>query len=301
MKDLIERIGRLKNERHALILAHLYQPAEVQDVADRVGDSLELARYAVTTDAEVIVLAGVRFMAESAKLLNPGRTVLLPAEGAGCPMADMIDDEELRTLKAQHPGAVVVCYVNSTAAVKAESDICCTSSNALKVVQSIPADREIIFVPDRNLGGYAAEQSGRQLILHPGYCPTHQRLLPEMVTAVRKEHPGAPFMAHPECTAEVRGMADLVGSTAQIIEACRTRPEKEFVIGTENGILHGLRHVRPDARFFPVSETHGICPNMKKTTLELIRSALETNRHEIRIPAEIAERARLPLERMLAL
>ena len=301
MKDLIERIGRLKNERHALILAHLYQPAEVQEIADRVGDSLELARYAVTTEAEVIVLAGVRFMAESAKLLNPGQTVLLPAEGAGCPMADMIDDQTLRSLKAEHPRAVVVCYVNSTAAVKAESDICCTSSNALKVVQSIPQDREIIFVPDRNLGGYAAEQSGRQLILYPGYCPTHQRLLPEMVVAIRNEHPGAPFMAHPECTAEVRGMADLVGSTAQIIEACRTRPEKEFIIATENGILHGLGKVRPDARFFPVSETHGICPNMKKTTLELIRSALETNRHEIRIPEGIAERARLPLERMLAL
>ena len=284
----IERIRDSK--RRALILAHLYQPAEVQDVADRVGDSLELARFAVTTDAEVIVLAGVRFMAESAKLLNPERTVLLPAEGAGCPMADMIDDQELRVLKAQHPGAVVVCYVNSTAAVKAESDICCTSSNAVKVMQSIPADREIIFVPDRNLGGYAAGQSGRNLILHPGYCPTHQRLLPEMVEAVRREHPGASCMVHPECTAEVRGMADLVGSTAQIIEACRKRPEKEFIIGTENGILHALGKVRPDADFIPVSGIHGICPNMKKTSLELIAERRGRNQHEILIPEEIAQR-----------
>lgn len=298
---LVERIFQAKKERGALILAHLYQPAEVQDIADRVGDSLELARHAVTTEASLIVLAGVRFMAESAKLLNPEKTVLLPAADAGCPMADMLDDAQLRQLKAAHPGAVVVCYVNSTAAVKAESDICCTSSNAVRVVQSIAQDKEVIFVPDRNLGQYVAEQSGRRLILHPGYCPTHQRLLPEMVESVQKKYPGAPVLAHPECTTAVRAMAALVGSTAQIIEACRTRPEREFIIATENGILHALGKVRPDARFFPVSESLGICPNMKKTSLELIMQALEHNRNEITIPNEIAQRARLPLERMLAL
>lgn len=298
---LVERILQAKKERGALILAHLYQPAEVQDIADRVGDSLELARHAVTTEASLIVLAGVRFMAESAKLLNPEKTVLLPAADAGCPMADMLDDAQLRQLKAAHPGAVVVCYVNSTAAVKAESDICCTSSNAVRVVQSIAQDKEVIFVPDRNLGQYVAEQSGRRLILHPGYCPTHQRLLPEMVESVQKKYPGAPVLAHPECTTAVRAMAALVGSTAQIIEACRTRPEREFIIATENGILHALGKVRPDARFFPVSESLGICPNMKKTSLELIMQALEHNRNEITIPNEIAQRARLPLERMLAL
>lgn len=301
MNALIERICQIREKRKALILAHLYQPGEVQDVADRVGDSLELARYAAETDADVIVLAGVRFMAESAKLLNPSKTVLLPAAGAGCPMADMLDDAQLRELKAAHPGAAVVCYVNSTAAVKAESDICCTSSNAVRVVQSIPREREIIFVPDRNLGEFVAQQSGRTLFLHPGYCPTHQRLLPEMIESLRKEHPQALVLAHPECTAVVRATADLVGSTAQIIEACRTRPEREFVIATENGVLHALKKVRPDAVLYPVSEVLGICPNMKKTSLELILQALEQNRNEIIIPEELARRARLPLERMLAL
>lgn len=301
MNALIERICKIREERKALILAHLYQPGEVQDIADKVGDSLELARYAATTESQVIVLAGVRFMAESAKLLNPSKTVLLPAAGAGCPMADMLDVEDLRRLKAAHPEALVVCYVNSTAAVKAESDISCTSSNAVRVVQSIPPEREIIFVPDRNLGDYVAQQSGRRLVLHPGYCPTHQRLLPEMIVSLKKEHRDALVLAHPECTRAVRDLADLVGSTAQIIEACRTRPEREFVIASENGVLHALKKVRPDAAFYPVSETFGICPNMKKTSLELILQVLEQNLNEILIPEDLARRARQPLERMLAL
>jgi len=297
--DLVERIDALRRQRRAVILAHNYQRPEVQDVADIVGDSLAMAREAARTDADVIVLCGVRFMAETAKLLNPDRPVLMPDPNAGCPMADMAIPREVADAKRRHPDAVVVTYVNSSAAVKALSDICCTSANAVRVVESIPAQRPILFLPDSSLGEYAAEQTGRDnLILWPGFCPTHHRILAEHVEARRAEYPEAEVLAHPECTRDVRQMADFIGSTSQIIRRVAESAKHTFVIATEVGVCHTIRRANPDKQIIQISGLAD-CPNMKLNTLEKIAWSLQDMEHEVHVPADVAEAARRAIQRML--
>jgi quinolinate synthase len=295
---LQRRLAALKAERNAIILAHNYQLPEVQDAADFTGDSLELARAAKGGEADVILFCGVHFMAETAAILSPEKTVLLPDESAGCPMADMATADDVAALKERHPGAAVVCYVNSTAAVKAVSDVCCTSSNAVDIVSRFPREREVIFVPDKYLGAHVARALGRELVLWPGYCPTHARLLPEHVAAARAAHPGAPILIHPESRAEVSLAADAVLSTGGMVKfALETRAET-VVVGTELGMLHRLRKENPRVRFEPLFEG-ALCPNMKKTTLENMIWALEEMRPRVAVPEEIAARARIAVERML--
>jgi quinolinate synthase len=297
--ELVEKIGRLRRERKAIILAHNYQIPEVQDIADFVGDSLELSIKASQTDAEVIVFCGVHFMAETAKILSPQKTVLLPARDAGCPMADMITAEQLRALKAEHPGAKVLCYVNTSAEVKAECDLCCTSANAVRMVAEVLKDaKEIIFVPDRYLAAFVAGKTGREFITWPGFCPTHARILPEHVTAARTLHPGAVVMVHPECRPEVAALADIVTSTGGMLRFARETQAKEIIVGTEPGIIHRLQKENPGKIFHPISDTV-ICPNMKKTTLEKILWALEDMEHKIEVRGAIAGRARRCIEAML--
>ncbi|MBN1772252.1 MAG: quinolinate synthase NadA [Deltaproteobacteria bacterium] len=295
---LVERIDRLRRERRAVILVHNYQLGEVQDVADFAGDSLDLSRRAAATDAKVIVFCGVRFMAETAKILAPDRTVLLPDGESGCPMADMIDGPQLRRFKAEHPDAAVVCYVNSTAEVKAECDVCCTSANAAKVVASLPADRELLFVPDRYLGGHVQRTTGRRMTLWPGYCPTHARILPEHVERRKREHPGAVVLAHPECRAEVTALADQVLSTGQMLRFVHESDATTFIVATELGILHPLQRDNPGKRFVPASE-QAICPDMKRITLEKVLWSLEELQTPIEIPEETRRRAEASLRRML--
>jgi quinolinate synthase len=297
---LTDRLAELKASRQAVILAHNYQPAEVQDVADFVGDSLGLSQQAAKADAAVIVFAGVYFMAETAKIVCPEATVLIPDENAGCPMANMITPRQLAQTRRQHPDAAVVCYVNSSAAVKAMSDICCTSSNATRVVESIPRDREVLFIPDKSLGRYVSEQLDRELILWPGYCPTHHRILASDIKRIKAEHPDARVVVHPECTKEVVELADAAASTSGILAYARESDASEFVIGTEVGILHRLRKENPDKTFYPASPLSD-CPNMKLTTLEKLVWSLEDMAHEVRVQEDIAENARLAIQRMLDL
>lgn len=297
-QELFEEIREWKTRRRAVILAHNYQSPEVQDVADFTGDSLGLSIQASKTDAETIVFCGVLFMAETAKVLCPDKMVLLPERRAGCPMADMITAEQLRDLKAEHPDALVVCYVNSTAEVKAESDYCCTSANAVAVVQSLPRDRQIIFVPDQHLGRFVEQQAGRALILWPGYCTTHVQITEADVLQVKQRHPDAVVMAHPECSEPVKDLADAVLSTGQMIKFVQDSPAKRFVVATEVGMIHPLKKARPDAEFLPAG-TRGICPNMKKITLEKVRASLENLQHQIEVPAEVRLRAAQSLQRMV--
>lgn len=296
---LTEQILALKKILGAVILAHNYELGEIQDIADYTGDSLELSRIAADTDAQVIVFCGVHFMAETAAILNPGKTVLLPDAHAGCPMADMATGAQVREMKKQHPDAKVVCYVNTSAEVKAESDVCCTSANSIQVVQSIDAP-EIIFVPDKNLGRYTAEKTGRNIILWPGFCPTHDRISTEDVQKKREEHPGALVIVHPECRLEVIQMADHALSTGGMCRFVRESDAGEFIIGTEMGIIHRLRHENPDKQFYAISE-EAICPYMKMITLETLAQSLADMAPVIRVPEETANRARASVERMLAL
>ena len=295
---LEDEIVELKRRRRAVVLAHNYTRPEVQDAADFTGDSLELARKAASVDADVIVFCGVYFMAETAKILNPGKTVLIPELSAGCPMADMVTGEQVRQLKAEHPGALAVCYVNSTAEVKAECDMCVTSGNAERVMASMPSDREILFVPDQHLGGYVSGRLGRKYVLWPGYCPTHARLTPKMVADARTAHPGAKVMVHPECAKDVRDAADLCLSTGGMCKAAREDDAAEFVVGTETGILHRLRKENP-GKSFHVADEGLVCPNMKKTTLENLAASLREMVHPVEVPSEIAARARRAIEAML--
>jgi len=297
--DVVEEIARLKAERRAVILAHNYTRGEVQDVADFTGDSLELARRATEVEADVIVFCGVWFMAETAKILNPEKTVLIPEPSAGCPMADMITGAQLRELKAKNPGAKAVCYVNSTAEVKAECDICVTSGNAEKVMALFGPDEKILFVPDRHLGGHIAGLLGRDYTLWPGYCPTHAAITVASIEAARTAHPGAPVMVHPECAADVRAAADARLSTGGMCRFARESSAREFIVGTEIGILHRLRKENPGKTFHPVSERI-ICPNMKKTTLENLAESLRTMQTAVAVPDDIARRARRAIEAMLA-
>jgi quinolinate synthase len=295
---ILERIGELKELRHAVILAHNYQPDEIQDLADFSGDSLGLSVQASQTDAEVIVFCGVLFMAETAAILSPDKTVLMPEPTAGCPMADMITAEQLRKLKAKHPDALVVCYVNSSAEVKAESDYCCTSANAVEVVRSLPAGRPVVFVPDQHLGRFVQERTGRDLILWPGYCPTHQFIGEEDIRRLREQYPEAVVMAHPECSEPVKAMADELLSTGQMLKFVRTSEARQFIVATEVGILHALRNERPDAEFIAASR-RGVCPNMKKTTLDKVVASLENMQYRITVPSDIAIRAKKSLDRMV--
>jgi len=297
-----DRIGakilELKEKRGAIILAHNYQAGEVQDIADFVGDSLDLSIKASQTDARVIVFCGVHFMAETASLLCPDKIVLLPDEQAGCPMADMITAAELKEQKRQIPGASVVCYVNTSAAVKAECDICCTSSNALSVVASLPEGKPIIFVPDRYLGAYVSAQTGREMFLWPGYCPTHQRIMAHDIVLLKKEYPEAQVLVHPECRSEVVALADRVLSTGGMIRHIKESDAETFIIGTESGILHRLKKENPAKRFIPASD-EAICPNMKLISLEKILWSLEEMIYEVRVPGEIRTRARQAVEKMI--
>lgn len=295
---LVEEIAALKKEHRAVILAHNYCRPEVQDAADYTGDSLELARRATTVEAPVIVFCGVYFMAETAAILNPDKTVLIPDPSAGCAMADMIDGAALRALKAEHPGAAAVCYVNSTAEVKAECDMCVTSGNAEKVMRTFPADREILFVPDRHLGGHIADLLGRKYVLWQGCCPVHAALTAEAIAAARARHPGAPVLVHPECAEDVRNAADEKLSTGGMCRYARESSAKEIIVGTEIGILHRLRKENPDKKFYPVSEEI-VCPDMKKTTLENLRDALRDGKTRVVVPSETAERARRAIAAML--
>ena len=296
--DLQQEIKRLKEERGAIILAHNYTRDEVQDIADFTGDSLELSRKAAECGAKVIVFCGVRFMAETAKILSPDAVVLHPAPDAGCPMADMADAAGVRAWKEKHPGATVVAYVNTTADTKTAVDICCTSGNALKLVAGLP-EGEVLFVPDANLGSYVAAQTGREIALWPGFCPTHNRIRPEKVRAAKEAHPGAEVLVHPECLPAVVAEADAALSTGAMLKRARESDKKEFVMVTECGILHRLRKENPEKTFWTV-EPEPVCPNMKKITLENVYFALKDMAPRVELDAETIERARAPIEKMLA-
>lgn len=295
---LIEHILSLKKSKNAIILSHNYQLGEVQDIADFVGDSLELSQQAAKTDADVIVFCGVHFMAETAAILCPDKTVLLPDLHAGCPLANMITPQRLREKKREHPQAVVICYINSSAAVKAESDICCTSANALRLVEKVPQGKEIMFVPDQYLGSFVAAKTGRELILWPGYCPTHARIQPQDILRLKAEYPQAKVIVHPECRTEVVALADAVLSTGGMIRFARESDAREVIIGTEIGILHRLKKENPGKRFIPVSE-QAVCPRMKLITLETILWSLESMAHQVKVPERIRLKAKAAVDRML--
>ncbi|HEX9778043.1 MAG TPA: quinolinate synthase NadA [Geopsychrobacteraceae bacterium] len=297
-EQLKQRIKELVRERNALLMAHNYQRDEIQEIADITGDSLALSMAAAATDKDVIVFCGVHFMAESAAILAPEKTVLLPREDAGCPMADMVDAEGLRAMKARYPDATVVTYVNSTAAVKAESDICCTSSNAVNVVRSLDAE-EVLLVPDRNLARYIAGQVDKICHIWEGYCPTHDRVKVAEIKRAKAEHPDAPFMAHPECAPEILELADHICSTSGMYEFAASSPAQTFIVGTEQGILYRLKKENPEKTFILPSRGL-ICPNMKLTSLEDVLHCLETMSPRITVPEAIRAKARLTLERMLA-
>jgi len=316
-----DKILKLKKDLNAIILSHNYQRAEVQDIADITGDSLELSRAAAKTDYKVIVFCGVHFMAESASILSPDKTVLLPEIAAGCPMADMVtvagprktrrefytdilgltfefaDDFTLRDMKKKYPGVPVVAYVNTSAAVKAESDICCTSSNVVKVVESLKEDT-VICIPDRNLSAYAAKRTKKKVIAWDGFCNVHARLDVDDVNKAKEEHPDALLVVHPECPPEVQDMADHITSTSGMLRFCKESKHREFIIGTEEGLLHRLRKDNPDKKFTVLS-SEMVCPNMKRTKIESVLRAMEKMEHVIKVPEEIRVPAKRALDRML--
>jgi quinolinate synthase len=295
--SIIKDIVKLKEEKDAVILAHNYQTADVQDIADFTGDSLELSRIAAAQDASVIVFCGVDFMAETAAVLSPEKTVLLPAPDANCPMSDMITASELRVLKERFPEAAVVCYVNTSAEVKAESDICCTSANAVKVVESLK-EKQVLFVPDRNLGRYVARFTDKEILPWEGFCFVHDRITSDDVMRAREAHPGAGLLVHPECRPEVIDLADHVFSTSGMIRHVCSSDSKEFIIGTEVGILHRMEKDCPDKSCYPLSSS-AICKTMKRTDIQKVHRALETLTPRVTVPEDVAERARMAIQRML--
>ena len=300
MNDLQNKILALKEEKGALILAHYYQTMDVQEIADHVCDSFEMARLAREAKKNMLVICGVRFMAESAKILNPGKTVLLPSPGAGCPMADMIAPGDVTALRKKYPDAAVVCYVNSSAAVKAVSDVCCTSSSAIKIVRSLPS-MQIIFVPDRNLGAYVASRAPeKKIILFDGCCPAHDRVTENDAIAAKERRPGVKLLVHPECRMEVLRHADYIGSTAGIIKEALESPAAEFVIGTEIGVIERLEALAPEKEFYPLRSGF-LCADMKKTGLRDIYNALDRGGFEITLGQDEIEAAARSLERMVAL
>jgi len=298
IEKLNRDVARLKAKLNAVILVHNYQIPEIQDIADIRGDSLGLSRAAAETDADVIVFCGVLFMAETAAILSPDKKVLLPVKEAGCPMADMITVDGVRELRERYPGAPVVCYVNSSAEVKAESDICCTSANAIEVVNSLDVDR-VIFIPDKHLARYVMDHTDKEVIAHQGFCPTHARLMVRDVIKAKREHPNALFVAHPECRIDVLQLADHVASTSGMFRYARESDAQEFIIGTETGMLYMLHRENPGKKFYPASELM-TCPNMKLNTLEHVIEAMEEMKHLVTVDEDVRERAKRCVDRMLA-
>jgi quinolinate synthase len=297
-EELVARILELKEQKDAVILAHNYQIAPIQDLADFTGDSLELSRRATEVDRSTIVFCGVDFMAESAAILNPGKTVLIPSLKACCPMAAMADAQALQAMRRKYPAAAVCAYVNTSAAVKAESDICCTSANGVRVVNSL-SEAQVIAVPDKNLGHYISTQTDKEMILWPGFCIVHERLTLEEVQAARQQHPGAELLVHPECRPEVVAAADYVLSTSGMLRHARESATTDFIIGTEVGLLHPLRKQNPGKRFY-LAAPHMVCRAMKQINLENLRQALEQDRYVVTVPEDIRRRAKAALDRMLA-
>ncbi|MGB2808921.1 MAG: quinolinate synthase NadA [Sedimentisphaerales bacterium] len=296
--ELIEKIEKLKQQHNAVILAHNYQAAEIQDLADVTGDSLGLSIKAAETDADVIVFCGVKFMAETAAILSPQKTVLLPDKLAGCPMADMITADQLRELKQKHPDALVVCYVNSSAQVKAESDYCCTSANAVEVVNSLPKNKPIIFVPDQHLGRFVSERTGRDLILWLGYCHVHVVITEDDIKNAKEKHPDAIVMAHPECTEPVKALSDQLLSTGQMLRFAAESKARQFIIATEIGIIHTLKKQNPEAEFIPATN-RAVCPNMKRITLEKVLWSLQDLQYEVTVSQDIRIKAKKALDMMV--
>lgn len=297
-ETLKKKIGKLKKKQNAVIIAHNYQRDEIQEIADISGDSLALAQAAVRTDAEVIIFCGVHFMAESAAILNPGKKVLIPVLEAGCPLADMITPEKLRAKKKQYPDAAIVCYVNTSAEVKAESDIACTSSNAVEIVRSLK-EKRIIFVPDKNLGRYVQSQvPEKEIILWEGFCPTHIRVQEEDIIKSKKEHPEAEVVSHPECNPEVLALSDHICSTGGMFKYVKQSKSKEFIIGTESGMLYKLQKENPDKRFYLPTQNL-VCANMKLITLGWVAHSLEKLVYEVKVSEEVREKALKTLDRML--
>ncbi len=299
--DLTQKIQQLKKEKNAIILAHNYQRPEVQEIADYIGDSIELSRKAAEEkDAKILVFCAVDFMAESAAILNPNKKVLLPCLGARCPMAQMLTVEEIKRVKKQYPKAPVVLYVNTLASCKAEADICCTSANAVEVVKSLNADT-VLFGPDSNLANYVAEKTGKRIIPIPqnGFCPTHLLFQPEDVKVLKMQHPNAVVMVHPECSAEMRQNADFVGSTSKMCRFAKESKAKEFIVGTEEGIMHRLRKENPEKEFYLAYEG-AVCPNMKLTTLDRVYAALKEEKNVVEVPKAVTKKAKASLDRMFA-
>ncbi|HEU4950776.1 MAG TPA: quinolinate synthase NadA [Holophagaceae bacterium] len=303
--DLVEGIRRLKRERNAVILAHYYQEPEIQDLADFVGDSLQLSQQAARTDAEVIAFCGVHFMAETAKILNPGKRVVIPDLDAGCSLSDRCPADQFGRWLEQYPDHEVVSYINCSAGVKALSTVICTSSNAVRVVESLPKDRKIVFAPDRHLGKWVMKQTGRDMVLWPGFCVVHEQFQAKRLAALKAQHPEAKLIAHPECDASVSQLADFVGSTAALLRFVKEDPATAFIVATEAGILHQMRKARPGAELIPAPADSGcncsLCPYMKLNSLEKLYLALRDLQPEIQVPEEVRLRALAPVERMLAL
>jgi quinolinate synthase len=304
--DLVAAIQTLKQELNAVILAHYYQEAAIQDIADFIGDSLELSRRAASTTADVILFAGVHFMAETAKILNPRKLVLLPDLAAGCSLADSCPPDQFAAFKAQHPHHIVISYINCSAEIKALSDIICTSSNAVKIVQQIPADQGIIFAPDRNLGRYVAQQAQRELVLWQGSCIVHETFSEKKLVQLKMQHPGAAIIAHPECEEPVLRYADFIGSTSALLKFSQTDDRQSFIVVTEPGIIHQMQQASPAKEFVPAPPDANNCncnecPYMRLNTLEKIYLALRDRTPEIQMPENLQQAARKPLERMLAM
>jgi quinolinate synthase len=297
--EIVNKINEYKKLKNAVILVHNYQLPQIQDVADYVGDSLGLSIEASKTKADIIVFCGVHFMAETAAIICPDKKVIVPDVNAGCPMADMINAEGVKKLKAEHPGHIVVAYINTTAEVKAESDYCCTSANAVKVVEKL-MDKNIIFIPDKYLGDYVSKQTGKKMVLFNGYCPIHMMILPEHVKGAKQEHPNAVVIVHPECLPEVKALADKVLSTGGMIKFTKESPSQEFIIGTETGIIYRLQKENPSKKFHPANPL-AICRNMKKTTIDKLLRSLENEETRVTVPGKVASRAKLSIDRMLKL
>lgn len=294
---LIEEIQKLKTRRNAIILSHNYQLPEIQDIADFVGDSLELSRQASKTDADIIVFCGIHFMAETASILSPDKKVLLPDINAGCPLADMITADDVRNLRKENSGVPIVAYVNTSAEVKAETDIACTSANAVKVISALN-DEKVVFIPDKYLANYVESKTKKKICSWHGYCPTHLKILPEDILQLKEKYPNAKVLVHPECSLEVIMLADAVLSTSGMVRYCKETDATEFIIGTEFGIIHRLKKENPEKEFIKASEL-AICPNMKLITLEKVLWSLEELKYEVKVPEEIREKALKSVERML--
>lgn len=301
--DLFEEIEKLKKEKNAVVLAHYYQEPDIQDIADYIGDSLGLSQQAAKTDADIIVFAGVHFMAETAKILSPEKKVLLPDLKAGCSLADSCPPHLFRKFKENYPDHLVITYVNCTAELKALSDIVCTSSNAVAIVESLPKDQKIIFGPDKNLGAYVAKKTGRDLVLWNGACMVHEIFSREKITKLKERHPNAKLLAHPECEDVILKMADYIGSTTGLLKYATKSPEKEFIVATESGIIHQMQKENPDKIFIPAPPNNSCacndCPHMKRNTLEKLYLCMKNELPEVTVPAEIIKRAVKPIERML--